>query len=171
MLRRVILAGVAACAFGLTFGFGPPANAQTRYCWINAKTGTPVPNTALVPQGARFDDAEGNHASITGPQGTFGNYVRIPCPPPPQNANGLPLVPPTQTNILPGVLAGNDKGGNDTPDKPGGDTKTTDTKPTDTKTTDTKPTDTKTVESAATKTKENKAEEKTQIHIEFSSPY
>jgi hypothetical protein len=80
-------------------------------------------------------------------------------------------VPPTQTNILPGVLAGNDKGGNDTPDKPGGDTKTTDTKPTDTKTTDTKPTGTKTVESAATKTKENKAEEKTQIHIEFFSPY
>jgi hypothetical protein len=79
MLRRIIIAGVATCAFGLTLGFSQSANAQTAYCWINAKTGTPVPTSQLMPEGSKFDDPEHNHASITGPiSGTFGTYVRGP---------------------------------------------------------------------------------------------
>jgi hypothetical protein len=31
--------GVLGAVFALTFGFSQTANAQTAYCWIDAKTG------------------------------------------------------------------------------------------------------------------------------------
>ena len=54
--------------------------------------------------------------------GNGNTYVRIPCPP-----TDASTTQPMQSSILP-------SGSHDTPDKPGGDTKTTDTKPADTKT-------------------------------------
>ncbi len=53
------------------------AFAEDKCCWIDAKTGKEVPRSQLLPEGAEFNDAEHNHASISGPiSGTFANFVR-----------------------------------------------------------------------------------------------
>jgi uncharacterized repeat protein (TIGR01451 family) len=71
------------------------ANAQTRVCWINAKTGAPVPKEKLVPNGTHQDPTDPDRASessvpneqptgplSTGPVATAtNNYIRVPCSP------------------------------------------------------------------------------------------
>src|SRR5437879_3050116 len=59
---------VAALSLAAAGSFSEPALAQTAYCWINAQTGQPVPESVLVPQGSRLSDD--NHASIPG-QATY----------------------------------------------------------------------------------------------------
>ena len=49
---------------GLTFDFSQSANAQTAYCWMNAKTGVPVPANDLYPGGSVHDPSDPNHATI-----------------------------------------------------------------------------------------------------------
>ena len=68
--------------------------------WINAKTGTPVPSSALVPRGAKLDLPDLNHASAPPvksspeypeiPDFPGVDYVRVPCPSP---APAKPSVP------------------------------------------------------------------------------
>src|SRR5579864_898271 len=62
---------IAATSFFVALAlsaFSQTANAQTAYCWINAKTGTPVPISDVFPQGSHPSDD--NHASI--PSGRYG---------------------------------------------------------------------------------------------------
>lgn len=63
----------------------------TADCWINAATGASVPNSALVPPGARQDPLDPNHATAPAvkaghpdiiPDFAGADYVRVPCPPP-----------------------------------------------------------------------------------------
>ena len=52
-MRSVILVGLACCALVVMF-FGKPAHAQTDCsCWIDVKTGTPVPT---IPSGALYTE-------------------------------------------------------------------------------------------------------------------
>ena len=87
------LIGVTACIFSGT------AFAQTaRVCWINAKTGTPVPNNDLFPGGTQ-PGLDPNHASIPRVLDSEGkphggvDFVRVPCP-------------PTQTSMSGGYIGG-----------------------------------------------------------------
>ena len=81
---------VAALSLGVAATYSQTASAQTAsVCWINAKTGTPVPNSALVPNGSTQDSSDPNHSyarpvkaghpDIT-PDFPGANYVRVPCP-------------------------------------------------------------------------------------------
>ena len=95
--------------------------------WINGATGQPVNSKP-----DNINHTTGGATTATDTNGETYFWRPRPCPPPTGNANGLPLVPPAPSDILPGgtLLPGKDAGGNDTPDKPGGDTKTTDGKTT-----------------------------------------
>ncbi len=91
------------------------ANAQTGVCWVDAKTGKPVPKGTLVPSGTTQDLTDPDRASQTvtatatvaslpfDPTGQSAtatrviNYVRVPCPPPTQTTT-----PPTKVAIGPG---------------------------------------------------------------------
>jgi hypothetical protein len=68
---------VAALSLGMAATHSEPANAQTAYCWINAKDGTPVPTSDLGPFGSHKDPLDPNHATINGagPATGFPNGV------------------------------------------------------------------------------------------------
>ena len=61
----------------LLFFTGAAAFAEEPCCWINAKTGKPVPSERLLPEHAKFSDV--NHASVpSGPTVPGTDYVRLP---------------------------------------------------------------------------------------------
>jgi hypothetical protein len=112
MLHRVILAGLSACVLALTFGFSQTANAQTKYCWIDAKTGEGVPT---VPIGITREELHslqiGDHPNQAHGAGAH-DYVRVPCPTPIFRN----LFPSTSSSAIGGgnpvlVLGGNLGGG------------------------------------------------------------
>jgi outer membrane immunogenic protein len=100
--RRSSRIAVASVLSALMLGIlGGSASAQTAYCWINAKNGQPVPDSDLVPQGARKNPLDPNHASLPGapagppfPAVPATDFVRVSCPPPTQST-GLQTTPST----------------------------------------------------------------------------
>jgi hypothetical protein len=86
---------VAACVLIAVFvgsAASESANAQTTYCWINAKTGVSVPVSQLLPQGTTRDPLEPNRATAKGLRGTY-TYIRNPDGSWTNAANGAPAPP------------------------------------------------------------------------------
>ena len=76
-MKRLARTVLAIVLLALMFGFSQTAFAKEDCCWINVKTGKPVPSKNLVPNGAEFNLSDPNNAHDS----LGNNYLRVPCPP------------------------------------------------------------------------------------------